>query len=293
MQLASRLIINGAFPQLAGMRFEWSPDIEGGALLGRITSMEVRDSSTNQWMPFDSQATYTIATSGFIRQGGDEYGMFPTNGFDFKDGLISTEDLLVHFIRSKKTLHASDYSIPRATLAQDHAAKRLLMRCPDGEILDGNRCRRCAPGTYMSGSQCRPCLDGFYNDQFGRSSCMECPAFAKTYIDSATNLTQCRCEKGFFGDNGGACAACSPGGSCIGGPIITNQMGYARSPTSMSVFYACHPPGACLVANASTALTPCIANHAGVNCGACIAGTARAKTGFCKRNVVVVVVWEY
>ena len=72
----------GRFPQVAGLRYSFDKSAAAGE--GRIQSVEVMEDG--QWVPIDPSATYTVATNNFMRNGGDGYALFASNGqnaYDF------------------------------------------------------------------------------------------------------------------------------------------------------------------------------------------------------------------
>lgn len=84
----------GRFPQVAGLRFVWSPAAEAGA---RITAAEVDMGGT--WAPIDPAAVYGVVSNNFMRGGGDGYRVFATNAqnaYDFGPGL---EDVAATYLR--------------------------------------------------------------------------------------------------------------------------------------------------------------------------------------------------
>jgi len=75
----------GRFPQVAGLRFTWSPEAAPG---DRIASVEVM--ADGAWGPIDPEAVYGVVSNDFMRRGGDGYSVFATGGmnaYDFGPGL--------------------------------------------------------------------------------------------------------------------------------------------------------------------------------------------------------------
>nr|WP_309085132.1 5'-nucleotidase C-terminal domain-containing protein [Chelativorans sp.] len=76
----------GRFPQVSGLRYTFDKSVAAGQ--GRIKQVEVQ--AEGGWEPIDPNATYTIATNNFMRNGGDGYALFAQNGqnaYDFGPGL--------------------------------------------------------------------------------------------------------------------------------------------------------------------------------------------------------------
>jgi 5'-nucleotidase/UDP-sugar diphosphatase len=78
----------GRFPQVSGMRYSWSPTLPFGA---RIISTEVRNPD-GSYIAIDLNATYKVASTGFLRKGGDGYAVFvgARNAYDFGPLLSDT-----------------------------------------------------------------------------------------------------------------------------------------------------------------------------------------------------------
>ncbi|WP_157016338.1 5'-nucleotidase C-terminal domain-containing protein [Mesorhizobium xinjiangense] len=76
----------GRFPQVAGLRYTFDASV--GPEEGRITAVEVRENG--EWAPIDEAKTYGVVTNNFMRNGGDGYALFKSNGqnaYDFGPGL--------------------------------------------------------------------------------------------------------------------------------------------------------------------------------------------------------------
>ena len=95
--------------------------------------------------------------------------------------------------------------------------------CPKGTFSTGlgiknvSVCGLCAPGTYQgstSSISCIACEKGTYLGGSGAtnaSQCTYCPSGSYTVSSSSTSISQCLCNAGYYGRNGGPCATCSPG----------------------------------------------------------------------------------
>jgi 5'-nucleotidase/UDP-sugar diphosphatase len=76
----------GRFPQVAGLRFTWNPDLPVGS---RVVSVEVKGPN-GSYSPIDLNATYKLAANDFMRGGGDDYSVFAEraiNPYDFGPNL--------------------------------------------------------------------------------------------------------------------------------------------------------------------------------------------------------------
>ena len=68
----------GGFPQVAGLRFTWSP---GAAAADRLRRVEVRDADGG-FAPLDPARIYLVVTNNFMRTGGDGYGVMRDHAVD-------------------------------------------------------------------------------------------------------------------------------------------------------------------------------------------------------------------
>ena len=72
------LVGRGGFPQLAGMRLEWSALRLAG---DRITQLEVHGPN-GTWTEVEPERRYLVVTNDFIRGGGDGYTVLRDRGID-------------------------------------------------------------------------------------------------------------------------------------------------------------------------------------------------------------------
>ncbi|MFQ5612325.1 MAG: bifunctional metallophosphatase/5'-nucleotidase [Anaerolineae bacterium] len=68
----------GRFPQVAGLRYSWNPDLPEGS---RIVSVEVKNED-GSYSPIDPNAIYKVAANNFMRGGGDGYSVFAENAIN-------------------------------------------------------------------------------------------------------------------------------------------------------------------------------------------------------------------
>jgi 5'-nucleotidase len=81
----------GRFPQVSGLRFSFDPNLEPG---NRVQSVEVLGED-GTYSEIDLEATYSVVTNNFVRQGGDGYSMFNENAIDPYDyGRVDYEALV-------------------------------------------------------------------------------------------------------------------------------------------------------------------------------------------------------
>ena len=65
--------------------------------------------------------------------------------------------------------------------------------------------------TGPNGGSCTACGMGKYKASVGPSACTNCPSHTWTEQNAKDELTDCVCNKGFIGPNGGVCTSCGPG----------------------------------------------------------------------------------
>ncbi len=88
----------GAYPYAAGLRWDADMNAADG---NRVTNLEFNPRGTNQWVPFDESATYTVATNSFIASGQDGYATFGT-AFDagrFVDTFLDYAQSFIDYIQ--------------------------------------------------------------------------------------------------------------------------------------------------------------------------------------------------
>jgi len=84
----------GRFPQVAGIRYTADTSVPAGE--GRIKSVEIKDGDS--WTALDPEETYMVVSNNFMRQGGDGYSVFETEGqnaYDYGPGL---EDVVAEYL---------------------------------------------------------------------------------------------------------------------------------------------------------------------------------------------------
>ncbi|MGR3572400.1 bifunctional metallophosphatase/5'-nucleotidase [Brevirhabdus sp.] len=68
--------VAGRFPQVAGLKFTWDPAKPANE--GRISDVMVKQDG--KFMPLDPARTYKVVTNNYVRNGGDGYKIFATQG---------------------------------------------------------------------------------------------------------------------------------------------------------------------------------------------------------------------
>jgi len=76
--VVARADLSGRFPQVSGIRYSFDPNLEAGS---RIVGVDVQ-AEDGTFSPIDLEATYTVVTNNFVRNGGDGYSIFAENAVD-------------------------------------------------------------------------------------------------------------------------------------------------------------------------------------------------------------------
>jgi len=82
---------SGRFPQVSGINYTFDPTQEPGS---RIVEVTLEDGTA-----LDPEATYTIATNDFMRNGGDEYTVLDENAIDPYDFGKPLDQVLIEYIQ--------------------------------------------------------------------------------------------------------------------------------------------------------------------------------------------------
>ncbi len=88
----------GQFPQVAGLKYTFDKSVAPNE--GRIQSVEVQEG--DGWVAIEPDKTYTVATNNFMRNGGDGYKLFASNGqnaYDYGPGL---EQVLADYLAANR-----------------------------------------------------------------------------------------------------------------------------------------------------------------------------------------------
>jgi len=76
---------------------------------------------------------------------------------------------------------------------------------------DGGQCTACQAGTYktkIGSSSCKQCTKGEYKPDAGSGVCETCPPYTTTSSSGSTHISDCKCDVGFTGPDGGSCEEC-------------------------------------------------------------------------------------
>ena len=87
----------GRFAQVAGLKYSFDKSAPANS---RISAVEVMDGGA--WKPIEPDKTYLAATNNYVRQGGDGYKIFATNGknaYDYGPGL---EQVVADYLKAHR-----------------------------------------------------------------------------------------------------------------------------------------------------------------------------------------------
>jgi len=129
---------------------------------------------------------------------------------------------------------------------------------------------------------CEPCASDTFQQLFGQTSCVGCPANSSTVESVGHTLgTDCKCDPGFTGNDGEVCTVCSAGKFCPGGSSNPNCRIFSSSPPGSisqhdcscnAGFYSLSTNSSCLKCPAGTY---CPGGLASLSC----AGNSSSKAG--------------
>ncbi len=91
----------GRFLQVSGLRFSWDPTRLAGE---RVRQIEVLTNS-GTYAPLNNDAFYRVATSDFIRRGGDDYNTLESQAIDAYDHGRRVSDLIIEYIKSHQPIN--------------------------------------------------------------------------------------------------------------------------------------------------------------------------------------------
>jgi 5'-nucleotidase/UDP-sugar diphosphatase len=86
---------DGRFPQVAGMRYTWNPNMPAGS---RIVSVEVLSGTT--YVPLNESAVYKVVTNNFMRTGGDGYTVFDEYAINPYDAGPPQDQALIDYVQA-------------------------------------------------------------------------------------------------------------------------------------------------------------------------------------------------
>lgn len=90
----------GRFPQVAGLRFTWSP---ARAVGSRVVSVAVPDGAGG-WAAIEADRVYRVVSNNFLRAGGDGYTVFAEHGRDAYDAGPNLDEALVGYLAARGTV---------------------------------------------------------------------------------------------------------------------------------------------------------------------------------------------
>ena len=86
--------VKGRFPQVAGLKFIWDPEMPAGE--GRVT--EVLVAGPDGFAPIDPDRLYGVVSNDYVRKGGDGYDVFADNAEDVYDYGPSLDAVVADFL---------------------------------------------------------------------------------------------------------------------------------------------------------------------------------------------------
>ena len=87
----------GRFPQVAGLRFSFSRGVAPNE--GRISSVEVMENGA--WVAIDKSKVYNVVTNNYVRNGGDGYKVFSTDGRNAYDFGADLADVVAEYMAAQ------------------------------------------------------------------------------------------------------------------------------------------------------------------------------------------------
>ena len=168
-------------------------------------------------------------------------------------------------------------SSPAGSTLQEHC------RCNLGYTgSDGGPCDPCIPGTYKAeagSAQCVACAEGKYLEHAAailQSECVSCVENSHSEPGSA-NATDCSCNAGYTGSDGGPCVACvagkykpSPGsGACL--VCEAGKFSGGEAQTNASTCVDCPAFSSAISASTTVHDCHCNAGYTGPHGGPCVA----------------------
>ena len=165
--------------------------------------------------------------------------------------------------------------------------------CPANSISDPasddiSDCKCNAGYTGNDGGLCNACPAGKFKPNVGDENCTACPAHSDSSVVASEAISDCQCQKGYSGPDGGTCEPCEPGTykaitgaaacvKCVGGKFSS-----AVAATGGSTCLEC--PAGSTSPLGSSGVTSCECDpgwsgDAGGPCGMCESGEFKEASG--------------
>ena len=159
---------------------------------------------------------------------------------------------------------------------------------------NGAACTACGFGEYKSSNgsaTCSACPSGKYSDQISLSNealCKECPSSNSTSPAKSGKLSDCTCNAGHTGPDGGICLACTAGkfkvSSGAAACTLCDSGKYSTIVAAKNSSACMHCPAGSVAVAGSKVEADCVCNlghtgPAGGPCVKCPAGTFKEVTG--------------
>ena len=132
----------------------------------------------------------------------------------------------------------------------------------------------CPPGTEGAPGgdvACAGCVADFYNEQHN-ASCVQCPVHSSHSQTKSRSVTDCLCDAGFTGDDGGPCTACTAGSfkAVVGSAACTLCGADEYSLSAAVTCESCHANSTAREGSDELADCECDAGFSGVDGGPCV-----------------------
>ncbi len=139
----------GRFPQVAGLNYTFDLSKPAGE---RISDVQVKEGE--QWVPIDPAKTYGVVTNNFMRNGGDGYELFASNGMNAYDFGPPLEQVVADYIAGLGGEYTpyTDGRVTDATpaAAEEPAAEEPAAEEPAAEVPAGSGAMAPADGGAMA-----------------------------------------------------------------------------------------------------------------------------------------------
>lgn len=116
-------------------------------------------------------------------------------------------------------LNATCLPCPNFTVASSGSTSLEDCKCAPGYSAVPAGCHACAPGSFkleFGNHVCEACPLHTYAQNSASTYCMSCTQHSKTLELGSAQQEACVCNAGFYGPDGGPCAACTPGTFSLG-----------------------------------------------------------------------------
>jgi 5'-nucleotidase len=89
---------SGRFTQVGGLKYTFDPAAEAGKRVSEVLVMK-----DGAWAPIDPETVYGVVTNNFVRQGGDGFRMFGSEGMNAYDYGPDLADVVAEYMAKAGT----------------------------------------------------------------------------------------------------------------------------------------------------------------------------------------------